>query len=114
MTDKASAPPSDAILTVPNLLTFFRLCLIPVFLYAAIGLDNMGFAVVIAALGFITDLVDVHASWACADVDAVVVPSPGGLERCRRAGIPASRCHAFGLPVDARFSEPPPAVSAFQ
>ncbi len=58
MTDKASAPPSDAILTVPNLLTFFRLGLIPVFLYAALGLDNMGFAVVIAVLGFITDLVD--------------------------------------------------------
>jgi len=58
MTDQASAPPSDAILTVPNLLTFFRLGLIPVFLYAAIGRDNMGFAVIIAALGFITDLVD--------------------------------------------------------
>jgi len=58
MTDQASAPPSDAILTVPNLLTFFRLGLIPGFLYAAIGLDNLGIAVAIAALGFITDLVD--------------------------------------------------------
>jgi len=58
MTDKASPPPSDAILTVPNLLTFFRIGLVPVFLYAAIGMDNMGFAVIIAALGFITDLVD--------------------------------------------------------
>src|SRR5258708_7556102 len=26
----------------------------------------------------ITDLVDVHASWTCSDVDAVVTPSPGG------------------------------------
>jgi len=60
----------------------------------------------VPAITVITDLVDVHASWACADVDAVVVPSPGGLERCRRAGIPASRCHAFGLAVDARFSAP--------
>ena len=58
MPDQASAPPSDAILTVPNLLTFFRLGLIPVFLYAAIGAGNMGWAVVIAALGFVTDLVD--------------------------------------------------------
>jgi cardiolipin synthase len=58
MTDQAAAPPSDAILTVPNLLTFFRLALIPVFLYAAIGASNMGLAVVIAALGFATDLVD--------------------------------------------------------
>lgn len=60
----------------------------------------------------ITDLVDVHASWACADVDAVVVPSPGGFERCRRAGIPASRCHAFGLAIDAAFSAPPPDADA--
>ena len=58
MPDQASAPPSDAILTVPNLLTFFRLGLIPVFLYAAIGASNMGWAVIIAALGFVTDLVD--------------------------------------------------------
>jgi phosphatidylglycerophosphate synthase len=58
MTDQASAPPSDAILTVPNLLTFFRIGLVPVFLYAAIGMDNMGLAVGIAALGFVTDLVD--------------------------------------------------------
>ena len=56
----------------------------------------------------ITDLVDVHAGWACPDVDAVVVPSPGGFDRCRRAGIPASRCHLFGLPVDPAFTAPPP------
>jgi 1,2-diacylglycerol 3-beta-galactosyltransferase len=55
----------------------------------------------------ITDLVDVHAGWACRDVDAVVIPSPGGLDRCRRAGIPASRCHMLGLPVDSAFSRPP-------
>jgi cardiolipin synthase len=61
MTEQASAsasPPSDAILTVPNLLTFFRLGLIPVFLWVSIGANNMGWAVVIAALGFLTDLVD--------------------------------------------------------
>lgn len=55
----------------------------------------------------ITDLVDIHASWVCPDVDAVVVPSPGGFERCRRARIPASRCHDFGLAVDRRFTDLP-------
>jgi 1,2-diacylglycerol 3-beta-galactosyltransferase len=56
----------------------------------------------------ITDLVDVHAGWACRDVDAVVIPSPGGLDRCRRAGIPADRCHQLGLPVDSAFARPFP------
>ena len=56
----------------------------------------------------ITDLVDVHAGWACRDVDAVVIPSPGGLDRCRRAGIPADRCHQLGLPVDSAFARPIP------
>ncbi|MBV9101478.1 MAG: glycosyltransferase [Candidatus Dormibacteraeota bacterium] len=56
----------------------------------------------------ITDLVDVHAAWACKDVDAVVVPSPGALDRCLRAGIPAARCHDIGLPVDVSFTQPPP------
>ncbi len=56
----------------------------------------------------ITDLVDVHAGWACRDVDAVVIPSPGGLDRCRRAGIPAQRCHQLGLPVDSTFARPFP------
>jgi cardiolipin synthase len=49
---------SDAILTVPNLLTFFRLSLIPLFLYVTLGLDNIGWGVVFAVVGFATDLVD--------------------------------------------------------
>ncbi len=59
-------------------------------------------------LTVITDLVDVHAAWACREVDAVVVPSAGGLDQCRRAGIPAARCHDIGLPVDASFTTPLP------
>jgi 1,2-diacylglycerol 3-beta-galactosyltransferase len=55
----------------------------------------------------ITDLVDIHVAWECREVDAVVVPSPGGLDHCRRAGIPAARCHDFGLAVDRRFTELP-------
>jgi 1,2-diacylglycerol 3-beta-galactosyltransferase len=61
----------------------------------------------IPVITVITDLVDIHVAWACRDVDAVVVPSPGGLDHCRRAGIPASRCHDFGLAVDRRFTELP-------
>ena len=61
----------------------------------------------IPVITVITDLVDIHAAWACPDVDAVVVPSPGGFERCRRAGIPASRCHDLGLAVDRRFTDLP-------
>lgn len=61
-----------------------------------------------AVVTVITDLVDVHASWACSGVDAVVVPSPGGWDRCRRAGIPAHRCHDIGLAVDSSFSAPLP------
>jgi 1,2-diacylglycerol 3-beta-galactosyltransferase len=60
----------------------------------------------------ITDLVDVHASWTCAEVDAVVTSSPGGLDRARRAGVPASRCFDLGLPVDDSFASPAPAGSA--
>jgi 1,2-diacylglycerol 3-beta-galactosyltransferase len=54
----------------------------------------------------ITDLVDVHAAWTCADVDAVVTSSPGGLDRARRAGVPAHRCFDLGLPVDESFASP--------
>jgi 1,2-diacylglycerol 3-beta-galactosyltransferase len=61
----------------------------------------------IPVMTVITDLVDIHVAWACPDVDAVVVPSPGGLDHCRRAGIPAARCHDFGLAVDRRFTELP-------
>jgi 1,2-diacylglycerol 3-beta-galactosyltransferase len=60
----------------------------------------------------ITDLVDVHAAWTCANVDAVVTASPGGLDRARRAGVPAERCFDLGLPVDDRFASPAPAGSA--
>lgn len=53
----------------------------------------------------VTDLVDIHAAWLCADADAVVTASPAGLDRCRRAGIPAGRCLDLGLPVDRSFTE---------
>lgn len=52
------AEASDAILTVPNLLTFFRLALIPLFLWLAIGPDRLGAALGVAVLGVATDIVD--------------------------------------------------------
>lgn len=61
----------------------------------------------IPVITVITDLVDIHVAWTAPDVDAVVIPSPGALDQCRRAGIPASRCHDFGLAVDRRFTELP-------
>jgi 1,2-diacylglycerol 3-beta-galactosyltransferase len=67
-----------------------------------------GPAPAVPVITVITDLVDVHAGWACREVDAVVIPSPGGLDRCRRAGIPADRCHQLGLPVDSSFARPFP------
>jgi 1,2-diacylglycerol 3-beta-galactosyltransferase len=59
----------------------------------------------IPVITVVTDLVDIHASWTCGDVDAVVTPSPGGLDHCRRAGIPADRCYDLGLPIDRSFTE---------
>lgn len=59
----------------------------------------------------ITDLVEVHMAWICREVDAIVAASPGGFERCRRAGIPASRCSEAGLAVDETFRAPAPSAS---
>ena len=53
----------------------------------------------------ITDLVDVHTFWASPDVDLVIVPSPGGLDRCRRNRVPADRLVQVGLPVDSGFTD---------
>jgi len=50
--------PSDAILTAPNVITFARLALIPVFLWLALGPENIGAAWVVGfALGS-TDWID--------------------------------------------------------
>lgn len=60
----------------------------------------------------ITDLVDIHASWICPDVDAIVVPSPGGFDQCRRAGAHAGHVFPLGLSVDPAFTVSPPAPAA--
>jgi cardiolipin synthase len=50
--------PSDAILTIPNLVTFARLALIPVFLWLALGVDNMAAAFVVGFVLGSTDWID--------------------------------------------------------
>ena len=50
--------PSDAILTIPNLITFARLALIPVFLWLALGADKLGAAWVVGLILGSTDWID--------------------------------------------------------
>ena len=98
--------------TLQGLLTSMRPAAVvsfhPLLNHLAAQAVHTGAQPTVPVITVITDLVDVHAGWACRDVDAVVIPSPGGLDRCRRAGIPASRCHQLGLPVDSSFARPFP------
>jgi cardiolipin synthase (CMP-forming) len=50
--------PSDAIWTIPNVLTFIRLGLTPLFLWFALAERNIGAAFATAFIGFVTDLAD--------------------------------------------------------
>jgi 1,2-diacylglycerol 3-beta-galactosyltransferase len=97
---------------VQGLLTSIRPAAVvsfhPLLNHLAADAVHAGAAPNVPVVTVITDLVDVHAGWACRDVDAVVIPSPGGLDRCRRAGISADRCHQLGLPVDSAFARPFP------
>ncbi|MGH2728179.1 MAG: CDP-alcohol phosphatidyltransferase family protein [Actinomycetota bacterium] len=52
------ANPSDAILTVPNIVTFARLALIPVFLWLALGPENIAAAFVVGFVCGSTDWID--------------------------------------------------------
>jgi cardiolipin synthase (CMP-forming) len=54
----SSENPSDAILTVPNLITFARLALIPVFLWLAFAKDNIGVAWIVGFILGSTDWID--------------------------------------------------------
>ena len=50
--------PSDAILTLPNIITFARLALIPLFLWLALGPENIGAAWVVGFTLGSTDWID--------------------------------------------------------
>jgi cardiolipin synthase len=49
---------SKKILTIPNILTIFRILLIPVFLWINLGLENPPLSAVILAVSFFTDFLD--------------------------------------------------------
>lgn len=48
----------DKILTIPNLLSFFRLCLIPVLVWLYIGKENYVLTMLVLLLSGITDMAD--------------------------------------------------------
>lgn len=58
----SSENPSDAILTIPNVITFARLALIPLFLWLALGVDNIGAAWVVGFILGSTDWIDGRAA----------------------------------------------------
>ena len=55
----------------------------------------------------VTDLVTAHPAWWDAPADLVVVPSAAIADRCARDGIPEGHYAQTGLPVAARFCQPP-------
>ncbi len=55
----------------------------------------------------VTDLVTAHTAWRHRDVDQIVVPTASVRWRCRLDRMPRHRCPDIGLPVSARFCEPP-------
>ena len=48
----------DKILTIPNILSFFRICLIPVIVWLYIGKEDYSLTLIILILSGITDVVD--------------------------------------------------------
>lgn len=60
MGDSSPKDYSKKILTIPNMLTVFRILLIPVFLWINRGLDNAPLSAVVLALSFFTDFLDGH------------------------------------------------------
>ncbi len=53
-----------------------------------------------------TDLVTPHAGWIAPRVDSCIVPTETAREVCRRGGVPESKIHVLGMPVDLEFTAP--------
>ncbi len=53
----------------------------------------------------ITDLGKVHESWLVANADAVVVPAREVYQRALSRGVPSSRLHLLGHPIDPKFDD---------
>ena len=55
---EAHAEPSDAIWTVPNVISMLRLLLVPLFVWVLLGLDSPGWAFVILFVSGASDWID--------------------------------------------------------
>jgi 1,2-diacylglycerol 3-beta-galactosyltransferase len=55
----------------------------------------------------VTDLISAHAMWYHPKVDRYLVPTEPALRRALACGIPAGKVRVVGLPVAAKFSQPP-------
>jgi len=51
----------------------------------------------------VTDLVNIHPTWACPDVDYCVVPTEPARRQVLQYGVPPERVRVLGLPVGLRF-----------
>ncbi|MBO0686756.1 MAG: glycosyltransferase [Candidatus Dormibacteraeota bacterium] len=56
----------------------------------------------------VTDLVDIHRSWAFPNLDRLVVPTLEAWEVVTGYGVPRESVQLLGLPVDLRFRPPEP------
>jgi 1,2-diacylglycerol 3-beta-galactosyltransferase len=55
----------------------------------------------------VTDLISIHAWWCCPHVDMCIVPTQPARDRVVGCGMAAEKVHVAGLPVAARFCQPP-------
>jgi 1,2-diacylglycerol 3-beta-galactosyltransferase len=60
----------------------------------------------IPVITVVTDLMTAHVAWFARDVDACVVPTPATRNLARANGLPASRVHLLGMPIDPSFAYP--------
>jgi 1,2-diacylglycerol 3-beta-galactosyltransferase len=65
-----------------------------------------------ALVTVVTDLVEFHRGWRCAQADLLVVPTERARREFLRRHVPAERILLLGLPVDLRFRPPAPGEQA--
>ena len=60
-------------------------------------------ALSIPQITVVTDLVNIHPTWGCPEVDCCVVPTEPARQQVVQYGVPAERVKFLGLPVGLRF-----------
>jgi 1,2-diacylglycerol 3-beta-galactosyltransferase len=60
-------------------------------------------------LTVVTDLVSIHCAWMAPGVTACIVPTEAAKRLAFAAGVPHSRVHLLGMPIDPKFAQPAPA-----